>query len=35
MKKGNEGALEFDLEEDEEAMITDFCLKHLDEVMNN
>ncbi len=34
-EKGNEGALEFDLEEDEEAMITDFCLKHLDEAMNN
>jgi hypothetical protein len=34
-EKGNEGALEFDLEEDEEAMITDFCLKHSDEAMNN
>ncbi|MCK1992419.1 pullulanase [Peribacillus muralis] len=34
-EKGTEGALDFELEEDEEAMITDFCLTHLDEAMNN
>ncbi|WP_442857536.1 DUF6509 family protein [Bacillus sp. mrc49] len=34
-EKGNEGALEFDLDDDEEAMISDFCLTHLDEAMNN
>ncbi|GAB6259755.1 hypothetical protein PSKAS_52790 [Peribacillus sp. N1] len=33
-EKGKEGALEFDLEEDEEAIITDLCLKQLDEAMN-
>ncbi|MGE6378121.1 DUF6509 family protein [Peribacillus muralis] len=34
-EKGNEDALEFELEDDEEALITDFCLKHSNEAMNN